>query len=81
MNMIVYNKQYLLNLTTLINAKILLFTLNTTKLSPKLCEAERYKAYTIFDTSNELQFGFRLVERALVFLRRSKAFILYCTRP
>jgi len=38
-----------------------------------------YKAYTIFDTSDELRFDLRLVERNLVFLRRSKTFILHCT--
>jgi hypothetical protein len=36
MNMIISNKQYLLNLTKLMNAKSLLITLNTTKIISKV---------------------------------------------
>jgi len=36
MNIIVYSKQYLLNLITLMNAKSPLFTLNSPKIIPKI---------------------------------------------
>jgi hypothetical protein len=76
MNKIACNKQYLLKLTTVVNAKNHLFTLSTTKINlKKLCERELYKPYTIFVTSNTFEFCIRMVARLLVFLRRSLALV------